>query len=124
MGFSYFSHFWLATVQDVLQADWQEAWHSPQPPLAAVSFRLALLMVLTCFMDKSSLLMFPASMDLAAPVNPKDVADHGAGNVDDILVQEQYADFVPHQEQFAEKGQQKQNGPTDKAVKVILSSRQ
>jgi hypothetical protein len=26
-----FWHFWLATVQDVLQADWQEAWHSPQP---------------------------------------------------------------------------------------------
>jgi len=26
------SHFWLATVQEVLQADWQEAWHFPQPP--------------------------------------------------------------------------------------------
>jgi len=25
-----FAHFWLATVQDVLQADWQLAWHSPQ----------------------------------------------------------------------------------------------
>jgi hypothetical protein len=24
------AHFWLATVQDVLQADWQLAWHSPQ----------------------------------------------------------------------------------------------
>lgn len=28
-----FSHFWLATVQEVLQADWQDAWHSPQPAL-------------------------------------------------------------------------------------------
>jgi hypothetical protein len=27
-----FSHFWFATVQEVLQADWQEVWHSPQPP--------------------------------------------------------------------------------------------
>ena len=29
-------HFWFATVQDVLQADWQEAWHSPQPVDASV----------------------------------------------------------------------------------------
>jgi hypothetical protein len=27
---------WLATVQEVLQADWQEAWHSPQPLCAEV----------------------------------------------------------------------------------------
>jgi hypothetical protein len=27
--FSSFAHFWLATVQDVLHADWQLAWHSP-----------------------------------------------------------------------------------------------
>ena len=43
------SHFWLATVQLVLQADWHEVWHLPQPPLAAVSLRLALLTVLMCF---------------------------------------------------------------------------
>ena len=43
-----FSHFWFATVQEVLQADWQEAWHSPQPPLAQLSLRLALFRVLTC----------------------------------------------------------------------------
>jgi len=30
-----FSHFWLATPQEVLQADWQEVWHSPQPPFFA-----------------------------------------------------------------------------------------
>ena len=40
-----FSHFWLATVQEVLQADWQEVWHSPQPPLAALAFRVAPLRV-------------------------------------------------------------------------------
>jgi hypothetical protein len=36
-----FSHFWFATVQETLQADWQEAWHSPHPPLTALSFKLA-----------------------------------------------------------------------------------
>ena len=46
---SCFSHFWLATVQDVLHALWHEAWHLPQPPDAAVFLRLAALMVLTCF---------------------------------------------------------------------------
>jgi len=39
------SHCWLAIVQDVLQADWQDVWHLPQPPLAAVSFKLALFTV-------------------------------------------------------------------------------
>lgn len=43
------SHLWLATVQEVLQADWQEAWHSPQPPLTALSLRLGVLMVLMYF---------------------------------------------------------------------------
>ena len=46
----FLSHFWLATVQEVLQADWQDAWHSPQPPLQADSLRLALFKVLICFM--------------------------------------------------------------------------
>jgi hypothetical protein len=47
--FSIRSHFWLAIVQEVLQADWQEVWHSPHPPLAAVIFKLVWLIVLTCF---------------------------------------------------------------------------
>ena len=37
---SLFSHFWLAMPQLVLQADWQEVWHSPQPPFLALSHRL------------------------------------------------------------------------------------
>ena len=45
-----FSHFWLATVQDVLQADWQEAWHSPQPPCSALFLRFWVFRVLMCFM--------------------------------------------------------------------------
>ena len=28
----HFSQGWFATPQDVLHADWQEVWHSPQPP--------------------------------------------------------------------------------------------
>ena len=41
LNYFLFSHFWFATVQDVLQADWQEVWHSPQPPWAALCFSVA-----------------------------------------------------------------------------------
>jgi len=37
---SLFSQAWLAIPQLVLQADWQEVWHSPQPPFLADSQRL------------------------------------------------------------------------------------
>ena len=40
------SHFWFATVQEVLHADWQEVWHSPQPPFAAVSLNVQVFRVL------------------------------------------------------------------------------
>jgi len=36
---SLFSHCWLAIPQLVLHADWQEVWHSPQPPFFALSQR-------------------------------------------------------------------------------------
>ena len=39
------SQTWLPTVQEVLQADWQEAGHSPQPPVRRVFFSIALLTV-------------------------------------------------------------------------------
>jgi len=29
----YRSQAWLPTVHEVLQADWHEVWHSPQPPI-------------------------------------------------------------------------------------------
>lgn len=48
----------FATPQDVLHADWQDVWHSPQPPCFAVSFRFALLSVCTCFITTSSSLNF------------------------------------------------------------------
>lgn len=35
-------------MQEVLQADWQEAGHSPQPPVRRVLFSIALLTVLIC----------------------------------------------------------------------------
>jgi hypothetical protein len=50
-----FSQTWLPTVQEVLQADWQEAGHSPQPPVFNVLLSIALLTVLMCFfMTKTS----------------------------------------------------------------------
>ena len=45
-----FSHFWFATPQDVLQADWQEVWHSPQPPLLTVLVISLVSIVLILFM--------------------------------------------------------------------------
>ena len=43
------SQTWLPTVQEVLHADWQEAGHSPQPPLRRVFFSISLLTVLILF---------------------------------------------------------------------------
>lgn len=60
------SHFWFATVQEVLHADWQEVWHSPQPPCAAVCFRVAEVRVDTCFMD-FSLLLFRMTVPFLFP---------------------------------------------------------
>jgi len=44
-----FSQTWLPTVQEVLQADWQEAGHSPQPPVLRVFFSISLFTVLILF---------------------------------------------------------------------------
>jgi len=43
------SHFWFATEQEVLDADWQDVWHSPQPPFFADSQRFLELNVLILF---------------------------------------------------------------------------
>ena len=37
-------------MHDVLQADWQDVWHSPQPPFLIVSFNVFSFNVLICFM--------------------------------------------------------------------------
>jgi hypothetical protein len=47
------SQLWFATVQLVLQADWQDAWHSPQPPLASVLFSIFVLSVFISFVPLS-----------------------------------------------------------------------
>lgn len=36
-------------MHEVLQADWQDAGHSPQPPVFKVLFKIALFTVLMCF---------------------------------------------------------------------------
>ena len=55
-----FSHFWLAIPQLVLQADWQEVWHSPQPPFLALShrFRVSRVLILSILL-LSNLFTFP-----------------------------------------------------------------
>ena len=45
------SHFWFATPQDVLHADWQEVWHSPQPPFAALFLRSRVSIVCIRFIE-------------------------------------------------------------------------
>jgi hypothetical protein len=50
----FFSHFWLATVQLVLQADWQLAWHSPQPAFKDFFAYVDLLSVFTFFISVTS----------------------------------------------------------------------
>jgi len=50
------AHFWFATVHEVLHADWQDAWHSPQPaPTARLIKDADLLRVFTFFMSIPSL---------------------------------------------------------------------
>jgi hypothetical protein len=44
-----FSHGWFATPHDVLHADWQEVWHSPQPPFFVLSLRSRVLIVFILF---------------------------------------------------------------------------
>ena len=41
-------------MQEVLQADWQEVWHSPQPPFFMDSFSVLEVNVFTLFIVLSS----------------------------------------------------------------------
>ena len=50
----YCSHVWFPTVQEVLQADWQDVWHSPHPPFFIVFCNTWVFNVFTCFMLISS----------------------------------------------------------------------
>ena len=58
LSFVVFSHCWLAIPQLVLQADWQEVWHSPHPPFLALSQRLRVSIVSICFILVTSVKIF------------------------------------------------------------------
>ena len=55
-----FSQVWFPTVQDVLQADWQDVWHSPHPPFLIVFCNFLVFNVFTCFIKNLS---FSSSID-------------------------------------------------------------
>ena len=40
------SQGWFATPHEVLQADWQDVWHSPQPPSQFVRFLVLSVIIL------------------------------------------------------------------------------
>ena len=54
-----FSQDWFPTVQEVLHADWQDVWHSPQPPFFMDSFSVLEVNVFTRFTLSSS---YPAPL--------------------------------------------------------------
>ena len=56
------SQLWFPTVQDVLHADWQDVWHSPQPPFFTVFCKLFVFKVLMCFMAHSSFIVVDARL--------------------------------------------------------------
>ena len=58
-----FSHFGFATPQEVLQADWQEVWHSPQPPVTTllVRSRVAIVLIRSIVENLSKLQSFAYS---------------------------------------------------------------
>jgi hypothetical protein len=51
-SYAFFSQGWFATPQEVLQADWQEVWHSPHPPFSTLFARSFVSMVLILFIIK------------------------------------------------------------------------
>jgi len=70
---SVFSHCWLAIPQLVLQADWQDVWHSPQPPFFALSQRLRVSIVLICVMITTSIKIFCRKYYHTIPIKVNDL---------------------------------------------------
>ena len=62
-----FSHFWFAIPQEVLHADWQDVWHSPQPSLRTLSFMFFVLIVLILFIVLSLLVETSIILYLPGP---------------------------------------------------------
>ena len=62
-----FSHCWFAIQQDVLQSDWQDVWHSPQPPAFTELAKSLVASVLILFMIM--LLSLVVGYGLIEPLN-------------------------------------------------------
>src|SRR5699024_9775514 len=61
-------------------ADWQEVWHSPQPPFLALSQRLRVLRVLICSIFLTSkLVSFAYTLTLYSSSGEKARKNHGLG---------------------------------------------
>src|SRR5690606_37345795 len=75
---------WLLTVNEVLQADWQEFWQAPQPPLARVSCKVPLVMVLIRFLVviANPLLSNNSSFHYYFYVLPRGLSPAGSGPPD------------------------------------------
>ena len=54
-NYLYCSQVWFPTVQEVLQADWHDVWHSPHPPFLIVFCNFLVFNVFTCFIRISPL---------------------------------------------------------------------
>ena len=65
-----FSHFWFATPQLVLQADWQEVWHSPHPPFFMLLFNVLFVKVFTFFMVFTLLIFYKLTQRSQNPTLP------------------------------------------------------
>ena len=98
-----------------MQADWQEVWHSPQPPCAAVCFRVAEVRVDTCFMDDSLLLFQMTVFVFCAHIDADSSAEHrsrdcteqtdGCATETDRLRQRKRADSQQNQKNHRSAGE-------------------
>ncbi len=70
---------WLPTVQEVLQADWQEVWHSPQSGVSNGFLMLPATIVLMCL--RFFILLPPHEVPAAGPAGPVCCSPAAAGNV-------------------------------------------
>ena len=101
-----FSQGWFATPQEVLHADWQEVWHSPQPPFLIVLCNFLVFKVFTCFILKSPFLLFLSKRYLCisggtAKIPKENVSAGPSGSyLSDIITQESSYEkhfFLPRQ---------------------------
>jgi len=87
-----FSQGWFATPQDVLQADWQDVWHSPQPPFCTDLFksRVAIVLILLIFSTSLKVKKFLSTISYTLTKGNNQVK-HLAGKADSPLSQKDTA---------------------------------